>query len=260
MSHDATIERLYVLDAGIAQVEDASIYSPGFNVGKPMTLSCNAYLIRHRGQWMLWDTGTQDDLIGEPQGRIIAHGIRGTISKTIASQLQEIGVEPDEIGTLALSHAHYDHVGNCRLFTKAEWIVQKAEYEAMFGPDPGAFGFSPELYGTLRNNKLRLIEGDHDVFGDGAVRIILTPGHTPGHCSLLLNLPEAGRVLLSGDVAHNRRNFQCRCVPSFNVDALQSIASMNRVEELLETEGATLFVNHDVVQNATLPHAPDWLS
>src|SRR5579863_10297178 len=109
MSNDATIERLYVLDAGIAQVDDASIYSPGFNVGKPMTLSCNAYLIRHRGQWMLWDTGTQDDLIGEPEGRIIAHGIRGTISKTIASQLQEIGVEPDEIGTLALSHAHYDH-------------------------------------------------------------------------------------------------------------------------------------------------------
>ncbi|WP_246797451.1 N-acyl homoserine lactonase family protein [Burkholderia perseverans] len=260
MNHDATIERLYVLDGGIARVDDASIYSPGINVGKPMTLSCNAYLIRHRGQWMLWDTGTQDDLIDEPAGRVIAHGIRGTVSRTIASQLAGIGVDPDDIGTLALSHAHYDHAGNCRLFRRAEWVVQQAEYDAMFGDDPGAFGFRPELYESLRGNRLRLIEGDHDVFGDGAVRIVFTPGHTPGHCSLLLNLPETGRVVLSGDVAHNRTNFRCRCVPAFNADALRSVASMDRIDALLEAEGARLFVNHDVEQNATVPHAPAWLA
>jgi N-acyl homoserine lactone hydrolase len=260
MSNDAKIERLYILDGGVAQVDDASIYSPGVDVGKPMTLSCNAYLIRHRDNWMLWDTGTQDDLIDEPEGRIIAHGIRGTVRKTIASQLEEIGVKPDEISTLAISHAHYDHVGNCRLFRNAEWIAQRSEYDAMFGTDPGEYGFQPELYNSLRGNKIKLIDGDYDVFGDGAVRIVSTPGHTPGHCSLLLNLPETGKVLLSGDVAHNRRNFQCRCVPSFNVDKLQSIASMNKVDELLESEGATLFVNHDVVQNGTLSHAPQWIA
>lgn len=260
MSNDAKIERLYILDGGVAQVDDASIYSPGVDVGKPMTLSCNAYLIRHRDKWMLWDTGTQDDLIDEPEGRIIAHGIRGTVRKTIASQLEEIGVKPDEISTLAISHAHYDHVGNSRLFRSAEWIAQRSEYDAMFGADPGEYGFQPELYNSLRGNRIKLIDGDYDVFGDGAVRIVSTPGHTPGHCSLLLNLPETGKVLLSGDVAHNRRNFQCRCVPSFNVDKLQSIASMNKVDELLESEGATLFVNHDVVQNGTLPHAPQWIT
>ncbi|MDQ7981828.1 N-acyl homoserine lactonase family protein [Paraburkholderia sp. SARCC-3016] len=255
----AAIERLYILDGGVAQVDDASIYSPGVDVGKPMTLSCNAYLLRHRGEWMLWDTGTQDDLIDEPQGRVIAHGIRGTVSRTIASQLRAISVHPDEIGTLAISHAHYDHVGNCRLFRSARWIAQKAEYEAMFGANPDAYGFRPELYESLRDNEIERIEGDHDVFGDGAVRIISTPGHTPGHSSLLVTLPDAGRILLSGDVAHNRRNFGCRCVPAFNANALQSIASMNKVDELLESEGATLWVNHDVVQNGTLPHAPQWI-
>jgi N-acyl homoserine lactone hydrolase len=260
MSKDATIERLYILDGGVAQVDDASIYSPGVNVGQPMTLSCNAYLIRHQNTWMLWDTGTQDDLIDELGGRIIAHGIRGTVSKTVASQLAEIGTAPDDIAKLVLSHAHYDHVGNCRLFPNAEWIVQKSEYDAMFGTEPEEYGFKIELYASLRNNKTTLIDGDYDVFSDGAVRIISTPGHTPGHCSLLLNLPDRGKVLLSGDVAHNRRNFQCRCVPSFNVNRLQSIASMDRVEEILETENATLFVNHDVAQNGTLPHAPKWIA
>lgn len=259
MSSQTAIDRIYILDAGIAQVEDASIYSPGVNVGKPMTLSCNAYLIRHLGQWMLWDTGTQDDLIYEPEGRIIAHGIRGRIRKTLLSQLQEIGVHPDEISTLAISHAHYDHVGTCRLFKKAEWIVQKAEYDAMFGPDPHAFGFIPELYGMLRDSKTRLIAGDHDVHGDGAVRIISTPGHTPGHSSLLVRLPKSGPVLLSGDIAHNQSNYQCRCVPSFNVDRLATIASMEKVSKLLKTEGATLWINHDIAQSEALPHAPQWI-
>ncbi|GAB7526449.1 N-acyl homoserine lactonase family protein [Paraburkholderia sp. 2C] len=261
MMHDKTaIERLYILDGGIAQVDDASIYSPGVDVGKPMTLSCNVYLIRHRGEWMLWDTGTQDDLIEEPEGRVIAHGIRGTVKRTVVSQLHEIGVKPDEIGTLAISHAHYDHVGNCRLFKHAKWIAQKAEYDAMFGENPDLYGFRPELYDSLRDNQIELIDGDHDVFGDSAVRIIFTPGHTPGHCSLLVTLPDAGRILLSGDVAHNRRNFRCRCVPAFNANALQSIASMDKVDELLASEGATLWVNHDVAQNRTLPHAPQSIS
>ncbi|RQU32776.1 N-acyl homoserine lactonase family protein [Burkholderia cenocepacia] len=252
----ATIERLYILDGGTARVDDASIYSPGVDVGKPMTMSCNVYLIRHRGDWMLWDTGTQDDLIDTPEGRVIAHGIHGSVNRTIASQLAEIGVQPDEIGTLAISHAHYDHVGNCRLFRHARWIAQKAEYDAMFGDDPGAYGFDPALYESLQGNPIEMIEGDHDVFGDGAVRIVATPGHTPGHSSLLVKLPRSGPVLLSGDVAHNRRNFRCRCVPAFNADALKSVASMEKVDALLEAESATLWVNHDIVQNASLPHAP----
>ena len=86
MQQRATAERIYIIDAGLARVDDASIYSPGINVGVPMTLSCNAYLIRHPSGWLLWDTGTQDDLIADPEGRIIAHGIRGTLRRTFASR------------------------------------------------------------------------------------------------------------------------------------------------------------------------------
>ncbi|ANF57595.1 N-acyl homoserine lactonase family protein [Halotalea alkalilenta] len=259
MNEPGNIERIYILDGGIAEVDDASIYSPGVNVGVPMRLSCNAYLIRHRSGWLLWDTGTQDDLVAEPDGRIMAHGIRAKVHKTIASQLADIGVRPDEIGTLVISHAHYDHVGNCRLFRKAKWIVQKAEYEAMFGPAPDRFGYLPELYSMLDDNPTELVEGDHDIFGDGTVRMIATPGHTPGHCSLLVRLPKTGPVLLSGDIAHDCGNYRCRCVPSFNVDSFATVASMEKVDALLRAEGAKLWINHDIAQSATLAHAPSWI-
>jgi glyoxylase-like metal-dependent hydrolase (beta-lactamase superfamily II) len=259
MSKPATVERIFILDGGLAQVQDGSIYSPGLNVGVPMTLSCNAYLIGHRGGWLLWDTGSQDDLVTEPEGRIVAHGIRGIVRKTLASQLGEIGVRPDEIGTIVLSHAHFDHVGNCRLFPTAKWIAQRAEYDAMFGPSPEDYGYLPELYATMRDNPVEIVEGDHDIFGDGAVRLISTPGHTLGHCSLLVRL-ESGPVLLSADVAHNRDNFVHRRVPAFNADQEASRASMDKVDALLRAEGATMWVNHDTAQSEKLPHAPRWIA
>lgn len=259
MKSPATVECIYNLDGGRAQVEDGSIYSPGLNVGVAMTLSCNAYLIRHRGEWLIWDTGIDDALVAEPNGRIVAHGIRSLVRKTLASQLSEIGIAPDRIGTMILSHAHFDHVGNCRLFRHATWIAQKAEYRAMFGPNPDAYGYLPDLYETLLRNPTTMVEGDHDIFGDGAVRLLFTPGHTLGHCSLLVRLPQTGAVLLSGDVAHNRENFRNRRVPEFNADMLATAESMNKVGRVLDEESAAFWINHDTEQSAILPHAPQWI-
>jgi glyoxylase-like metal-dependent hydrolase (beta-lactamase superfamily II) len=259
MKEPAAIEKIYILDGGLARVEDGSIYSPGVNVGHPMILSCHAYLIRHQGSWMIWDSGTPDEVIAEPGGKVIAHGIRGIVSKTIASQLDAIGIATDDVQTIAFSHAHYDHVGNSRLFRKATWVVQRAEHDAMFGPDPAQYGYLPELYATLSDRPIRVVEGEHDVFGDGAVRMIPTPGHTLGHCSLLVRLPKRGPVLLSGDVAHNLCNLRCRRVPAFNVDQAATVASMEKIDALVRAEGAELWINHDIMQSGTLPHAPAYI-
>jgi N-acyl homoserine lactone hydrolase len=250
------VERIYIIDGGLAEVDDGSIYSPGISVGVPMTLSCNAYLIRHRQGWLLWDAGTSDDLVREPEGKVVAHGIKGLVRTTMAAQFESIGVAPDDIDRLVLSHAHYDHVGNCRLFPKARWIAQRIERDVMFGPNPEEFGYVRELFETLGGNPTEIVEGDHDVFGDGAVRIIFTPGHTLGHCSLLVRLPDTGPVILSGDVAHNRDNFRLRRVPTFNANPVSTVASMDRVDTLLREEGATFCINHDTEQNSTLPHVP----
>lgn len=110
----------------------------------------------------------------------------------------------------------------------------------MFGPDYAQFGYVPEHYERLREERIELIDGDCDLFGDGSIRIISTPGHTPGHCSLLLQLKQTGPVLLSGDVAHYAYNMELRAVPTINADAKASRASMDRIDEIARETGAQL--------------------
>jgi len=251
--------RLYVLYCGEAQIPDISPWSPGFNEGKPMTFSDNCYLIRHGNDWMLWDSGFADSLAANPDGTLGALGMRMRRTKTLASQLAELGVAPEQIKHIAFSHTHADHVGNANLFTAATLYIQQAEYDAAFGPEPAKFGFQPAAYDKLRNNPVVKLTGDKDVFGDSTVTILSTPGHTPGHQSLLLRLPKTGSVVLSGDLAHFRENFDQRRAPGFNFNKEQSLASMDRVAALLLSEHGQLWINHDSEQNATIPHAPKYL-
>ena len=252
------VQRLYVLYCGEAQIPDISPWSPGFNVGQPAVFSDNCYLIRHGQDWMLWDTGYPDELASKPEG-IVGPRSRAIRVKTLASQLADIGVAPNEITYLAFSHSHGDHVGNGNMFTAAKLYIQQAEYDAAFGPEPAKFGFVPATYDKLRANTTVKLQGDFDVFGDGSVKIISTPGHTPGHQSLLVRLPKTGAVILSGDVAHFEENFVNRRVPGFNFNIDQSRHSMDKVDAVVKAEHAQLWINHDSKQSATIAHAPQFI-
>ena len=248
--------RLYVLDCGEAQIPDISPWSPGTNEGRPMTFSDNCYLIRRAGEWMLWDSGFADALAALPEGQLGNRGMRMRRSKTLVAQLAELGLSPGDIRHLAFSHTHADHVGNANLFTRAALYIQQTEYDAAFGAEPARYGFNPAAYEKLRDNTIVKLNGDRDVFGDGSVVILSTPGHTPGHQSLLLRLPRTGAVVLSGDLAHFADNFEQRRVPGFNFDKAQSLASMERIAALVKTERAQLWINHDSAQNARIAHSP----
>jgi len=252
------VQRLYVLYCGEAHIPDLSPWSPGFHVGEPAVFSDNCYLIQHGKDWMLWDSGYPDSLADKPEG-IVGPRSKAVRTKTLASQLAEIGVAPGQISVLAFSHSHGDHVGNGNLFTAATLHIQKAEYDAAFGPDPAKFGFVPATYDQLRASRVVKLDGDADVFGDGSVRILSTPGHTAGHQSLLVRLPKTGAVVLSGDVAHFQENFAERRVPGFNFDKAQSLESMAKIARIVEAEHAQLWINHDAKQSATIAHAPQFV-
>ena len=243
------IERLYVLDCGQNIGRDQGRWSPGVNEGKPMEFSDNCYLIRHAKGFLLWDTGVPDAVAAMPDGMVVAGGaITYRRAKTLAAQLAEVGVKPAEVTYVAVSHTHGDHVGNLGLFPTATILIQGAEYEWAMG--------LPTKPGFVATQTIDKLAGDRDVFGDGSVTILSTPGHTPGHQSLLVLLPKTGALVLSGDAVHFRDNWEQRRVPSMNVNREQTLASLDRIAGVLAERKATLWINHDRAQSATLRYAP----
>ena len=254
------VQRLYLLNCGVSETKDLSAWSPGFNEGKAFEFSDSCYLIRHAKGWLLWESGVSDAIAAMPDGLTVGNGMLTLhVRKTLRSQLHELGVAPSDIAYLGFSHFHGDHVGNANLFTSAKLYIQKAEYDAAFGPDAAKSGFNPAFYNKLKDNPVVVLEGDHDIFGDGSVTIYSTPGHTAGHQSLLVRLPKTGPVLLSGDAVHFQENWENRRVPARNFNKEQSLASMQKLADILEREHAALWINHDKASTDKLPHAPEFI-
>jgi N-acyl homoserine lactone hydrolase len=249
------VERMYVFDCGQSRTPDVSRWSPGINVGQAREFSANCYLIRHAKGLMLWDSGYADSIAAMPNGLSTPIAVV-QVTKGLNAQLKELGLAPTDIKHIAFSHTHSDHVGNANLFTAATLYMQEPEYDAAFGPTPQKFGFVATNYEKLRANPLQKLKGDHDVFGDGSVVIVSTPGHTPGHQSLLVRLPNTGAVILSGDMVHFQENWDARRVPAMNVDSTQTVASMNKVAALMEKHRAQLWINHDKAQSAKIAKSP----
>src|SRR5712691_11601267 len=243
------LERLYVLDCGQNIGKDQSRWSPGVNEGKSIEFSDNCYLIRHAKALLLWDTGVPDAVASMPDGMVVANGaITQRRATTLAAQLAEVGVKPADVTYVAVSHTHGDHVGNVALFPSSTILIQGAEYDwALSQPTKPAFAAT---------QKIEKLAGDRDVFGDGSVTILATPGHTPGHQSLLVLLATTGALVLSGDAVHFRDNWEHRRVPSMNFNRDQTLASLQRIATVLEERKATLWINHDKPQSTQLRYAP----
>jgi glyoxylase-like metal-dependent hydrolase (beta-lactamase superfamily II) len=246
-----TVEKLYIFNCGEGVAGDISRWSPGVNEGKSMDFVDTCYLIKHAQGWFLWDTGIPDAVAAMPNGLAPADpkAVTWKRPKTLAAQLDQLGVKPSDIKGMAVSHTHPDHIGNVEMFPDVMLYVQKAEYEW-----PGANNaprFTPE-------HPVTKLEGDRDVFDDGSVTILSTPGHTPGHQSLLVKLPRTGAVVLSGDAVHFKDNWENRRVPSLNFNKEQTLASMDKISDTLTKEKAQLWINHDKAQRDGLKMSPEF--
>jgi N-acyl homoserine lactone hydrolase len=254
-------EKLYRVDCGHSLANDESVWTPGENVGKSIEFSSTCWLIKRGNNWVLWDTGVPQSTLNDPKGwstlpkLIVYH-----LDKTITGQLADVGLKISDITYVVVSHTHGDHIGNVYLFPDSKIVMQRAEHSWIYSPD-GTNDNVNQLKALARKlmgkpKHLQLVDGDTDLFGDGSVILISTPGHTPGSQSLLVHLKNSGFIILSGDVVHLEENFEKNIVPSLNTDKAASVASMDKVRRMIATYHAKLFINHDKAQEDMLKLLP----
>jgi glyoxylase-like metal-dependent hydrolase (beta-lactamase superfamily II) len=217
-----------------------------------------AFLIEHQKGTALFDTGMHPDCQVDPAGRA---GARiGELfqfdyrqGEEVSQRVKALGRDPDKIDLVINSHLHFDHVGGNALIPNATVVIQKREWDAGMDPDIAAQrGFNRRDFDL--GHKLRKIDGEHDVFGDGRVVCLPTHGHTPGHQSLKLRL-DTGEVVLAADACYFCRTLKERRLPPRAHDHGEMMRSLDRLAGL-ESAGARIVFGHDAEFWKTLPQAP----
>ena len=209
----------------------------------PFTFSC--YVIKHGDDYMVWDTGYAPGTnANAPQVSLVA-------------QLAQMQVKPEQVKFVGISHFHADHTGQLASLPGATLLIGDREWTALTAPKPMAganvAGFTHWISG---GGKVEPQAADKDVFGDGTVMILRTPGHTPGHQALLVRLKDKGPVVLVGDAAHFHENYESNGVPGFNYDRAETIASLERIKQIQKNLNATVIIQHDPRDIGKLPVFP----
>ena len=249
--------RLYVFDCGTLNMANPVLF--GFTkeeVGEKQPFAVPCYLVVHPKGTLMWDVGVI------PDAQINGTTTQGvsTVSRTLKSQLAEIGYTPADIKYFALSHLHSDHTANSNDFAGSTWLVHQNERDAMFAPPAAGGRGGPQQQATyikLKDAKTTILtDKDYDVFGDGTVVIQYAPGHTPGHQVLFLRLKESGPIMIAGDLYHLPQEMFMHRFPSFEFDKEQSAASRAKVEAFVQKTGARLWIEHDLATFTTLKKSP----
>jgi len=205
----------------------------------------SCYLIKHGDEYLLWDTGHAMN----------APNVAPKVS--IVDQLAQLNVKPEQIKYVGISHYHGDHTGQVASFPQAMLFIGKGDWDALSSPKPAAnLNADRFAHWLTGGGKVEPQSADKDVFGDGSVVILNTPGHTPGHHSLLVRLKEKGAVLLAGDVVHFHENYDTSGVPIFNTDRADSLASIDRFKKIASNLKATVIIQHDARDVGKLPAFP----
>jgi glyoxylase-like metal-dependent hydrolase (beta-lactamase superfamily II) len=249
--------RLYVFDCGVIKGLDPGLFNFKKEELAETELAVPCYLIADPKGTLMWDVGVIPDSAFKDDGQPVTQG-PSTVTRTLKSQLAEIGYSPSDITYLAHSHYHGDHIANSNEFAGSTWLVRKVERDAMFAAKPPAL-VDPKDYSELKNSKtIILTKDEYDVFGDGKVIIKSAPGHTPGHQVLILKLAKTGPVMLAGDLYHYPEERKLNRVPTFEYNKEQSLASRAMIEDYCKKTGTQLWIEHDYVHNSKLKKSPQY--
>ena len=258
MAQDSLDLEMWRIDCGNIELSDTAPFSDAHLYdGETRSMVVSCYLIRNDDKYFLWDAGLSSQLVGTSH---TAGVFTVSVKRTILDQLGDLGVSPEDVTYVGVSHYHFDHTSQLPDFPKSTLVIGEGDWkvvEAASGPNPLADPrpFAPWL--GEEPAQVTAVQRDHDVFGDGSVVMKAMPGHTPGHTALLVRLPEAGDFLLTGDLYHFEEQVENRGVPAFNTDRADTLASFERFNAIAKSLDATVIIQHDPRHIDRLPAFPE---
>lgn len=247
--------RVYALSCGSLEF-DRSLFFPAEAQGTKITTPVSSWLVVHPKGKLVFDTGISCEALPDPAGRLgkrvaSLFSIRSRPGEDVVSQLATLGLAPGDIRYVVNSHFHFDHCGCNASFPRAQFLVQRAEL-ALARAERNRYNAKDW------DHPLDYVEidGEHDVFGDGAVVLLPTPGHTAGHQSLWIR--ESGRqIVLTGDACYTREHMDRTILPSNTFDAARMTESLSMLRTMRDRKSIELLYGHDAAQWGALPHAPE---
>ncbi len=233
---------------------------PTYPKAKDITIPVSMWVIKHPKGIVVFDTGN-NVAISDGADNCKKYWAAGncdflkpsqTRGDVIDQQLQKLGIKVDDVKVVVSSHSHLDHSGNIAMFPKAIHVFQKKELYQGYWPEKfqgreanGSFVLNDLV--SARNYNYMELDGDYDLFGDGTVQILSTPGHTIGHQSMKVKLPQTGSVIISQDAIWMQENAD-GYVAGLNFSVQAWTNSANRLKFMRDLEGAKLFFPHDGAQ------------
>ena len=244
-SPPGSARRLWALDGPRLTMDRAELLD-GAEPG-PVRLVVPAFLVEHDDGLLLLDAGLDPRAASDADGAVatfgdIGHRIEYAPRQRVDRQIEALGFATADVTHVVLSHAHFDHTGGLRLFPDATFLVGTGDRPSVRGEEDEIA--RPEDLAPARDFTWTFLDGDHDVFGDGAVVVLAMPGHTPGNTSLLVRLPRR-TILLTADTAHLRGALRTGAPMSADTDKAAAARSLARLGEVAAREGAEVWVGHD---------------
>ena len=253
--------RLYAFTCGHFEIRKRMFIADTDDGESRIQIPIPSFLLMHPQGNVLFDTGLHAAGLADPWDRW------GGLNKALAPiltpedhivrQLAQIDVKPTDIRYVVNSHLHHDHSGGNEAFPKATFLVQRAEWEAIRDPElVKVAGYMPA--DCDMDVPYEIIDGEHDIFGDGAVVLTPTAGHTPGHQSLQATLPSGQKMVLAADACYLRETLQHMRLPKVVWNKEMALNSLEKLKHLQDQPGTLFVPGHDPVSWADIKQAPHY--
>jgi N-acyl homoserine lactone hydrolase len=222
------------------------------------------FLIKHPKGNVVIDGGNAVEAARDPRGHwgdvVSAYMPVMDASENCVDQARSVGVEPDQVRYVLQSHLHLDHTGAIGRFPRATHFVQRLEYDYAFKPDWFARGAYIRDDFDRPGLDWKFLGGEYtdnyDLFGDGTICMIFTPGHSPGHQSFLIRLPNTGPVLLTIDAAYTMDHWEEKALPGLVCSSVDAARSVQKLRKIADDTGAMVVTGHDPAAWREFQHAP----